>query len=335
MGNARWLGGPLAEVLDRAGVNETQSSWWAGRWTISRSASRSKLSTTAGTPCSQSDMNGEPPPMEHGFQPVWCGRPLRLRLCNKMAFSFDRAHRWGRVRRLLDSAGWAKEAPIKTQSRIDTPTQGASMPPGRRQAPVWPGAASGNLQSRGELGEEAEWVEARLAEPLSDNCWRQWVVDWEASRPEPTRSRCGPPMEKAMSRPTRSAHRLPTVLPGGTPFRSAWGRSHLIGGSDGPGEAEVALDKTIRSSHPVSGLPSSNQYQLRPVTAVPIDSESGRPVQVDERRHHPPSQIAAGGSTAARVPLRRRRPRHPGQTVARSILATRARVMPSAAIAAR
>jgi len=30
------------------------------------------------------------------------------------------------------------------------------------------------------LGEGADWVEAVLSEPLSDNCWRQWSVEWDA-----------------------------------------------------------------------------------------------------------------------------------------------------------
>ncbi len=31
------------------------------------------------------------------------------------------------------------------------------------------------------LGAGADWVEAELSEPLSDNSWRQWVVQWEAT----------------------------------------------------------------------------------------------------------------------------------------------------------
>jgi hypothetical protein len=32
-----------------------------------------------------------------------------------------------------------------------------------------------------QLGEDAAWVEAELSEPLSENSWRQWVVDWDPS----------------------------------------------------------------------------------------------------------------------------------------------------------
>jgi hypothetical protein len=55
------------------------------------------------------------------------------------------------------------------------------MAPGTRQvAGVAWAPTRGISKVEVKLGDEAEWVEARLAEPLSDNCWRQWVVDWDA-----------------------------------------------------------------------------------------------------------------------------------------------------------
>lgn len=32
-----------------------------------------------------------------------------------------------------------------------------------------------------QLGEDQPWVEAELSEPLSDNAWVQWRVDWDVS----------------------------------------------------------------------------------------------------------------------------------------------------------
>jgi len=31
------------------------------------------------------------------------------------------------------------------------------------------------------LGEDAQWVEAELSEPLSENAWVQWRIDWDAT----------------------------------------------------------------------------------------------------------------------------------------------------------
>ncbi|HEX2404413.1 MAG TPA: molybdopterin-dependent oxidoreductase [Acidimicrobiia bacterium] len=181
VGNARWLGVPLAEVLDRAGVQEDAEQL----------VGRSVDDFTVGFPVEAVydgrdaliavGMNGEPLPMEHGF-------PARLVVAG--LYGYVSATKWLSSIELTGwedfdaywiPRGWAKEAPIKTQSRIDTPTQGASMTPGARQVAgvAWaPHRGISRVEVR--LGEDAEWVEARLAEPLSDNCWRQWVVDWDA-----------------------------------------------------------------------------------------------------------------------------------------------------------
>ena len=181
VGNARWLGVPLAEVLDRAGVRDEAQQL----------VGRSVDDFTVGFPVEAVydgrdaliavGMNGEPLPMEHGF-------PARLVVAG--LYGYVSATKWLSSIELTGwddfdaywiPRGWAKEAPIKTQSRIDTPSQGASTAPGRRQvAGVAWAPHRGISKVEVKLGEDAEWVEARLAESLSDNCWRQWVVDWDA-----------------------------------------------------------------------------------------------------------------------------------------------------------
>jgi DMSO/TMAO reductase YedYZ molybdopterin-dependent catalytic subunit len=181
VGNARWLGVPLTEVLDRAGVRDDAEQL----------VGRSVDDFTVGFPVEAVydgrdallavGMNGEPLPMEHGF-------PARLVVAG--LYGYVSATKWLSSIELTGwddfdaywiPRGWAKEAPIKTQSRIDTPTQGASVPPGMRQvAGVAWAPHRGISKVEVKLGEEVEWVEARLAEPLSDNCWRQWVVNWDA-----------------------------------------------------------------------------------------------------------------------------------------------------------
>ena len=181
VGNARWLGVPLADILDRAGVRDDAEQL----------VGRSVDDFTVGFPVEAVydgrdaliavGMNGEPLPMEHGF-------PARLVVAG--LYGYVSATKWISSIELTGwddfdaywiPRGWAKEAPIKTQSRIDTPTQGASMAPGTRQvAGVAWAPTRGISKVEVRLGDDAEWVEARLAEPLSDNCWRQWVVDWDA-----------------------------------------------------------------------------------------------------------------------------------------------------------
>jgi DMSO/TMAO reductase YedYZ molybdopterin-dependent catalytic subunit len=132
VGHARWLGLPLAELLDEAGVA-------AGADQI---VGRSVDGYTCGFPVDVATdgrmalvavgMNGEPLPLEHGFPvrlvvPGLYGYVSATKWLSEIELTtfdaFD--HYW--VRR-----GWATEAPIKTQSRIDTPAALASIPAGPR-----------------------------------------------------------------------------------------------------------------------------------------------------------------------------------------------------------
>ena len=74
--------------------------------------------------------------------------------------------------------GWAKEAPILTQSRIDTPRGGVAA----GQVPIagiaW---APDRGISKVEVAVDGVWRDARLSRPISDATWVQWVVDWAAT----------------------------------------------------------------------------------------------------------------------------------------------------------
>jgi DMSO/TMAO reductase YedYZ molybdopterin-dependent catalytic subunit len=181
VGNARWLGVPLADVLNRAGVRDDAEQ------VVGRSVDRFTVGFPVEAVFDGRDalvavgMNGEPLPLEHGF-------PARLVVAG--LYGYVSATKWLASIELTGwdefdaywiPRGWAKEAPIKTQSRIDTPAQSAAFEPGPRQVAgvAWaPYRGISKVEVR--LGEDTDWVEARLSEPLSDNCWRQWVVDWDA-----------------------------------------------------------------------------------------------------------------------------------------------------------
>lgn len=184
VGNARWRGVPLKEILDRAGVAE------GAEQVIGRSVD----DFTVGFPVEAVydgresmvavGMNGEPLPFEHGF-------PARLVVAG--LYGYVSATKWVSEIELTTwdgfdaywvPRGWAKEAPIKTQSRIDTPSAAESIPPGSHAvAGVAWAPTRGISMVEVQLGEGAPWVEAELSEPLSDNAWVQWRVDWEVSEP--------------------------------------------------------------------------------------------------------------------------------------------------------
>lgn len=180
VGNAKWLGVPLHEILDRAGV---QSS-------AQQVVGRSVDGFTVGFPVEAVfdgrealvavGMNGEPLPPEHGF-------PARLVVAG--LYGYVSATKWLSEIELTGwedfdaywiPRGWAKEAPIKTQSRIDAPVM-ARQPAGQV---VVAGVAwapnRGISKVEVQLGEGADWVEAELSEPLSNDSWRQWRTVWDA-----------------------------------------------------------------------------------------------------------------------------------------------------------
>ena len=130
VGNARWIGAPLTDLLREAGVRAEASQ------IVSRSADGFTIGTPTAITMDGRDamlavsMNGEPLPLEHGF-------PVRMVVPG--LYGYVSATKWLVELELttLDAydaywiqRGWAKEAPVKTQSRIDTPTARARLAPG-------------------------------------------------------------------------------------------------------------------------------------------------------------------------------------------------------------
>jgi DMSO/TMAO reductase YedYZ molybdopterin-dependent catalytic subunit len=182
VGNARWLGVPLTEILDRAGVQD------GAQQIVGRSVDE----FTVGFPVKAAydgrealvavGMNGEPLPFEHGF-------PARLVVAG--LYGYVSATKWLSEIELTTwdgfdaywvPRGWAKEAPIKTQSRIDTPAQSAQLTAGPQVVAgvAWaPTRAISKVEV--QLGADKPWLEAELSEPLSNDAWVQWRVDWDAT----------------------------------------------------------------------------------------------------------------------------------------------------------
>ena len=125
-------------------------------------------------------MNGEPLPTVHGY-------PARLVVAG--LYGYVSATKWLKEIRLttLESfdgywipRGWAKDGPIKTQSRIDVPRLGAPLAAGRIVV-----AGIAWAQHRGITKVElqidaAPWIEAQLADQPTVDGWRQWRYEWDA-----------------------------------------------------------------------------------------------------------------------------------------------------------
>ena len=181
VGNARWLGVPLADILDEAGVepgadqlkSTSADGWTSGTPVAAIMDGRDALLAFG--------MNGEPLPVEHGF-------PVRMVVPG--LYGFVSATKW-----LVDlelttfedfdpywaRRGWAQQAPIKTQSRIDAPKPLARVSAG----PVGVGGVAW-AQHRGIRAvevrvDEGAWQQAELADERTIDTWRQWMWTWDAT----------------------------------------------------------------------------------------------------------------------------------------------------------
>lgn len=186
VGNARWIGVPLADLLREAGVKPPSKGGPADQL-VSRSVDGMTIGTPVDAVMDGRDamlavgMNGEPLPFDHGF-------PVRMVVPG--LYGYVSACKWLEDLELTTFAEydaywvkrtWSREAPIKTQSRIDTPRPFASPKAGR--VPV---AGVAWAQHRGIERVEVrvdggEWNPAKLAAEDSEDTWRQWMWEWPAT----------------------------------------------------------------------------------------------------------------------------------------------------------
>jgi Oxidoreductase molybdopterin binding domain/Bacterial Ig domain len=129
-------------------------------------------------------MNDEPLPPEHGY-------PARLIVPG--LFGYVSATKWLTNIELTTlegfdaywvPRGWAKEAPILTQSRIDVPRDGSSVDPGEVAV-----AGVAWAPDRGISGVEVQidggdWTAAEISAPISPATWVQWLYRWPATSGE-------------------------------------------------------------------------------------------------------------------------------------------------------
>jgi DMSO/TMAO reductase YedYZ molybdopterin-dependent catalytic subunit len=183
-GNARWVGARVRDLLEEVGVAAGADQ------IVTRSVDGFTIGTPTGVVMDGRDamlavaMNGEPLPFAHGF-------PVRMIVPG--LYGYVSATKW-----LVDmelttfdafdpywiERGWAERAPIKTMSRIDTPTSFLQVPAGEVPVAgvVW---AQHTGIDRVEIQvDDLPWATAELGEADSIDTWRQWVYRWAASTGE-------------------------------------------------------------------------------------------------------------------------------------------------------
>jgi len=77
--------------------------------------------------------------------------------------------------------GWAREAPIRTMSRVDTPRPLAVVQAGRVRVGGVAWAQQRGIARVEVRVDDRPWSEARLGAVDTVDTWRQWTYDWEAT----------------------------------------------------------------------------------------------------------------------------------------------------------
>lgn len=181
IGNAWWSGVRIADLLEAAGVQEgadavlqtSEDGWTCGTPIEALTDDRNALLAIA--------MNGEPLPIEHGF-------PVRMVVPG--LYGYVSATKWlvdlevttySRFTAYWTERGWSPEGPVKTQSRVEVPRSGTTVPPG--SVPV---GGSAWAQQTGIASVEyrldgGPWLRAKLGKVPGRDTWVQWVGSVEAA----------------------------------------------------------------------------------------------------------------------------------------------------------
>lgn len=179
---ARWLGVRTADLLSRVGIRPGVDQ------ILSTSVDGFTVSTPVQALTDGRDamlavaMNGAPLPAEHGF-PVRMVTPGLYGFvgCTKWVTEMT-ATTYAAQPAYWTDRGWATDAPILTESRIDVPRGLSSIAAGKTYigGVAW-------AQGRGIKGVQVQvdqggWREATLGPDGGIDYWRQWFLPWDATK---------------------------------------------------------------------------------------------------------------------------------------------------------
>jgi DMSO/TMAO reductase YedYZ molybdopterin-dependent catalytic subunit len=185
IGTARWLGVPIATLLERAGVQPGAEQLLA----------RSVDGFTAGVPVERIrsgapallaiGMNGEPLPFDHGFParllvPGLWGADANTKWLTELELTT-----WGAVSDYWDRRGWPRQpSRVQPAARIDVPAARAVVAPGAVTVAGVAWAPPLGVEGVEVQVDDGPWQPADLGTEVAPTMWRQWSWTWAATTGE-------------------------------------------------------------------------------------------------------------------------------------------------------
>lgn len=183
IGNAHWSGVPIRTVLAEAGVQAgadavlqtSHDGWTAGTPLAALTDSKRNAMLAIA-------MNGQPLPVNHGF-PVRMIVPGLYGYVSATKWLVDlEVTRFDRFQAYWTREGWSEKGPVKTESRIDVPGDGAGVKAGslRVGGSAW-AQHTGIDHVEYQLDGQA-WRRATLGAVPGVDSWVQWTATVQVKR---------------------------------------------------------------------------------------------------------------------------------------------------------
>jgi DMSO/TMAO reductase YedYZ molybdopterin-dependent catalytic subunit len=181
VGNARWLGVALADLLAEAGpdpaadqlVSRSVDGWTAGTPTAAVLDGRDALIAVG--------MNGEPLPIDHGWParlviPGFYGYVSATKWLTELELTtFDAYDAYWIMR------DWALPGPVQTAARIDVPRDRSTLDTGPAVIAGVAWAQQRGISAVHISVDGGPWQAADLSDAANGDVWRQWRLEWDAT----------------------------------------------------------------------------------------------------------------------------------------------------------
>jgi DMSO/TMAO reductase YedYZ molybdopterin-dependent catalytic subunit len=185
VGNAYWSGVLVRDLLAQAGVHagadavlQTSRDGWNCGTPLAALTDPNRNAMLAVA------MNGEPLPVQHGF-PVRMVVPGLYGYVSATKWLVDlEVTRFDKFQAFWTERGWSERGPVKTQSRIDVPRDGANVQAGSVGIGGSAWAQHTGIEKVEYQLDGADWVEANLGRVPGADTWVQWSSTVEVDKGE-------------------------------------------------------------------------------------------------------------------------------------------------------